>query len=87
MNLGEWNTVMSPAGLGPDNDFAGENQKQQTLQNTYGRNKGICEQTRIQTDIYLYPIVVWKSDVLRGFTGLHFSFVSLVLSSKLTNEK
>jgi hypothetical protein len=40
--------------------------KQQTVQNTYGRNKGICEQTRIQTDIYLYPIVLWKSDVLRG---------------------
>jgi hypothetical protein len=40
--------------------------KQQTLQNTYGRNKGVCEQRSIQTYIYLYPIVVWKSDVLRG---------------------
>jgi hypothetical protein len=40
--------------------------KQQTLQNTYGRNKGICEQTSIQTYIYLYPIVVWKSHALRG---------------------
>jgi hypothetical protein len=25
-----------------------------------------CEQTSIRTYIYLYPIVVWKSDALRG---------------------
>jgi hypothetical protein len=68
--------------------------KQQTLQHAYGRNKGICEQKCIQTDIYLYPMVVWKSEEvcclsnnkdyvsqLIHFTGLHFSFFSLVLSS------
>jgi hypothetical protein len=34
--------------------------KKHIIQNTYGR-----KQTRIHTYIYLYPIVVWKSDVLQ----------------------
>jgi hypothetical protein len=80
--------------------------KHQTVQNTYARNKGICEQTRIQTYIYQYPcfssIIVTFGSLLGNcmfyvvcclsnnkdyvsqlihFTGLHFSFVSLVLSS------
>jgi hypothetical protein len=68
--------------------------KQQTAQNTYGRNKGRCEQTRIHTYIYPYPIgnqMFYEVCYLSNnkdyvsqpihFTGLHFSFVSLVLSS------
>jgi hypothetical protein len=56
--------------------------KQQTVQNTYGRNKGICEQTRIQTYIYMYciaqfPTVVMPKELeLEFFTVNQFVWVS-----------
>jgi hypothetical protein len=45
--------------------------KHQTVENTYGRNKGICEQTGIQTYIYPYPCF---SSIIVTFGSLLYSF-------------